>query len=176
MILIYDLNLQGPLHLLSWCVNSKNAIPSTSREPIWVNIMHELRMQEFSDLLSQLIKLAPNILQLKFHIDFLLWLTFGLDEMSSNLVSRKTWKERDGSGHCFRRDNDGALIPWLAFRTDSLGRGLPPPLSERCWGAKPRMRSQANLLALFGNNETRDSRTQNRKQRHSRKAENRKGL
>lgn len=122
MILIYDLNLQGPLHLLSWCVNSKNAIPSTSREPIWVNIMHEPRMREFSDLLSQLIKLTPNILQLKFHIDFLLWLTFGLDEMSSNLVSRKTWKERDGSRHCFWRDSDGALIPWLAFRTDSSGR------------------------------------------------------
>lgn len=34
MMLIYDLNLQGPLHVLSECVNSKNAILSTSREPI----------------------------------------------------------------------------------------------------------------------------------------------
>lgn len=63
--------------------------------------------------------------------------------MSSNLVSRKAQKESDGSGHCFERDDDGALILWLAFWTDTSAKGclyrtvndIGEPSQE--WEAKP---------------------------------------
>lgn len=43
--------------------------------------------------------------------------------MSSHLVSRKTQKERDGSGRCSERRNDGALTLGLAFGTDASVKG-----------------------------------------------------
>lgn len=71
--------------------------------------------------------------------------------------------ERDGSRHCFWRDSDGSIIPWLAFE-QTLLEGLPPLFSERCWGNQAKNEKPSQSAHLFGNNETRDSRTQNRKQ------------
>lgn len=80
---------RSPLDLLSRCVNSKTAIPP---HPQTVHLSQHYACTENRGILPSLIsliKFTQYILQLKFHIDFFLWLTFGLDETSSDLASLK---------------------------------------------------------------------------------------
>lgn len=80
---------RGPLDLLSRCVNSKTAIPMHP-PPQRVHWSQHYACTENGGILPSLIsliKFAQYILQLKFHIDSFLWLTFGLDETSSDLAS-----------------------------------------------------------------------------------------